>query len=117
MSVTIYHNPQCSKSRQALALLQENNFQVTVIPYLEANLTTKEIRNLFRTLSLPSARQMMRVGDPLYKELQLDDLDTTEKQLFEAMQTHPKLIERPIVVINGKAKIGRPPEQVLELFI
>ncbi|OED40465.1 arsenate reductase (glutaredoxin) [Endozoicomonas sp. (ex Bugula neritina AB1)] len=115
MSVTIYHNPRCSKSRQTLALLEEQNILPDIILYLETPPNTHTIKKLLSQLGL-TARQLMRRGESEYKDNDLKNPELTEDALINAMSQHPKLIERPIVVANGKAKIGRPPESVLEIL-
>ncbi|ERB64714.1 arsenate reductase (glutaredoxin) [Vibrio coralliilyticus OCN008] len=114
MSVVIYHNPRCSKSRQTLALLEEKNIQPEIIKYLDTPPSVAELESLFVQLKLDNVRSMMRTKEDIYKELNL--ADATDEQLFEAMAANPKLIERPIVVSNGQAKHGRPPEQVLDIL-
>ncbi|WP_341661017.1 arsenate reductase (glutaredoxin) [Vibrio sp.] len=114
MSVVIYHNPRCSKSRQTLALLEEKNIQPEIIKYLETPPTVPELKALYSQLGLNQVRDMMRIKEDIYKELNL--ADASDEKLFEAMSSNPKLIERPIVVKNGQAKHGRPPEQVLEIL-
>ena len=116
MSVTIYHNPRCSKSRQTLQVLQDNNIEVDVVEYLKNIPNVATIESLLTKLGMTSAQQLMRNKEAIYKELNLKDANLSETQLIEAMIANPKLIERPIVVNGDKAKIGRPPEQVLELF-
>jgi len=113
--ISIYHNPRCSKSRQTLALLEENDVQAKVVEYLKTPPTAEELTIILKQLGF-SARQLLRKGESAYKELQLKDESLTEAQLIQAMIENPKLIERPIVIHNGKAKIGRPPESVLELL-
>lgn len=113
MSVIIYHNPRCSKSRQTLTLLQEQGIDPQVIKYLETPPEQAELRQLFTKLGLDDVRAMMRVKEDIYKQLELKLAD--DDQLFAAMAEHPKLIERPIVVNNDQARLGRPPEQVLEI--
>lgn len=114
MSVAIYHNPRCSKSRQTLALLEERNIQPEIILYLDTPPSVEQLKTLASQLGLSQVRDMMRVKESIYKELSLSD--ATDDQLYHAMTENPKLIERPIVVTNGKAKLGRPPEQVLEIL-
>ncbi|AIW19562.1 arsenate reductase (glutaredoxin) [Vibrio coralliilyticus] len=114
MSVVIYHNPRCSKSRQTLALLEEKNIQPEIIKYLDTPPSVAELKSLFAQLKLENVRAMMRTKEEIYKELNL--ANATDEQLFEAMAANPKLIERPIVVSNGQAKHGRPPEQVLDIL-
>ncbi|WP_392553319.1 arsenate reductase (glutaredoxin) [Orbus wheelerorum] len=111
--ITIYHNPKCSKSRETLALLTEKGIEPQIILYLDAPPSINTLKTLLKQLGFESARQLMRTKDDLYKELELDNEKLNEEQLLTAMHQNPKLIERPIVVANGKAKIGRPPESVL----
>lgn len=111
----IYHNPRCSKSRQTLALLQEQGIEPTVVEYLKTPLAKQEINDLLSLLGI-SARELLRKGEAVYKELGLSDKSLSNEHLIAAMADHPKLIERPIVVHNNQARIGRPPESVLELF-
>jgi arsenate reductase len=116
MSVTIYHNPRCSKSRQTLALLEENGITPDVVKYLEQTPSIDQLKVLLSQLGYSSARDMMRTKEAIYKELSLGEESVTEQQLFEAMAENPKLIERPIVVKGDKAAMGRPPEQVLSIL-
>ena len=116
MSVIIYHNPRCSKSRETLALLEAQGVAPSVIKYLEDTPSADALKTLFSQLGFDSVRDMMRVKEAEYKEQNLGDSSVTDEQLFEAMVQTPKLIERPIVVNNNQAKIGRPPEQVLEIL-
>ena len=113
--LTLYHNPRCSKSRGALELLEARGLQPNVVRYLETPPSAAELRDLLGKLGI-SARQLLRSGEDEYKALGLDDASLSEAQLIDAMTSHPKLIERPIVIREGKAVIGRPPERVLELF-
>ncbi len=115
MSVVIYHNPRCSKSRQTLALLQERGVEPEVVEYLKTPPSAAELANILALLEI-SPRQLMRTKEALYKELQLADESLSEAQLLQAMVEHPKLIERPIVLANGRAAIGRPPENVLAIL-
>ncbi|WP_434951695.1 arsenate reductase (glutaredoxin) [Shewanella sp. HL-SH4] len=113
--ITILHNPRCSKSRETLALLQARSNEINVIEYLKNTPSADEISNILSLLSL-SARQLMRTKESEYKELGLKNVNLTEVQLIAAMVKTPKLIERPIVLCNGKAAIGRPPENVLAII-
>ncbi len=115
MSVTIYHNPRCSKSRQTLALLQEQGIEPVIIEYLKDPPEHDQLVNILDLLELPP-RRLMRTGEAVYKEKNLDDPSLTAEQLIAAMIEHPILIERPIVLTNGKAAIGRPPENVLKII-
>ena len=111
----IYHNPRCSKSRQALQLLHEHQADAEVIEYLKSPPTITELDEILDLLGL-QPRQLMRTSEAEYIQLGLDDNSLSRQQLLEAMVTHPILIERPIVVHNGKAVIGRPPQSVLEII-
>lgn len=114
-SITIYHNPRCSKSRQTLALLQERGIEPAVVPYLEQPPDPATLKTLLTALEL-SPRQLMRRGESRYKELSLDDPDLSDDALIQAMSDNPILIERPIVVTGKGAALGRPPENVLKLL-
>ncbi len=116
MSISIYHNPRCSKSRETLALLEEKGITPTIIKYLDQTPSIAELETLLKQLGFDSARQMMRTKEAIYKELALGDDAITEAQLFTAMVENPRLIERPIVVNGNKAALGRPPEQVLDIL-
>ncbi|MGB1008304.1 MAG: arsenate reductase (glutaredoxin) [Thiolinea sp.] len=113
--VTIYHNPRCSKSRQTLALLEEQSITPEIIKYLETPPDASTLKALLTMLDL-EPRQLMRKKEAEYGELGLDNPELSEDALIQAMVTHPRLIERPIVVKDGKAAIGRPPEQVLDIL-
>ncbi|KML68596.1 arsenate reductase (glutaredoxin) [Pectobacterium peruviense] len=115
-SVTIYHNPRCSKSRETLALLQEHNIAPDVVLYLDTPPNAATLAQLIQQLGFSSARELMRTKEEIYQQLGLSDAALTEAQLIQAMVDNPKLIERPIVVAQGQARIGRPPEQVLEIL-
>ena len=112
---TIYHNPRCSKSRETLALLEQQGISPEVVLYLQTPPSNETIKTLLNQLGMASARELMRTKEDIYKELDLKS-ESNEDALIEAMAANPKLIERPIVIHNDKAKIGRPPESVLELF-
>ena len=113
--ITIYHNSRCSKSRATLALIEDKTDNLTVINYLDTPPTLDELKNIITLLGFTSARELMRTGEAIYKELQLKT-EQDESILLDAMINNPKLIERPIVLANGKAKIGRPPESVLTII-
>ncbi len=116
MSVIVYHNPRCSKSRETVKLLEENHIDFTTRLYLQDTPRQAEIKQLIKLLGFSSARELMRTSESIYKELKLRD-ETDENLLIKAMEENPKLIERPIVIVDDKAaKIGRPPESVLSLF-
>ncbi len=114
-SVTIYHNPRCSKSRQTLDILQQKGHQVTVIKYLQTPPSEQELMALLSQLGL-TARQMMRTKEPEYKHNNMADAELSEPQLIALMHQFPKVIERPIVVNGDKAVIGRPPENVFDIL-
>jgi arsenate reductase len=111
----IYHNPRCSKSRETLALLQEHDVEPEIIEYLKTPPTAAQLDEILRLLKL-EPRQLMRSGESEYVELGLDDPALDRAQLIKAMVEHPRLIQRPIVLNRGRAALGRPPQQVLELF-
>ncbi len=111
----IYHNPRCSKSRQTLALLEENGIEATIVDYLKQPPKPEELKTILSQLGI-TARALLRKGEAVYKELNLADKSLSDDTLIKAMSDNPKLIERPIVIHNKKAKIGRPPESVLALF-
>jgi arsenate reductase len=115
MPIRIYHNPRCSKSRTALALLRERGVEPQVVEYLKTPPDEKELKELLDLLGM-RPRQLIRRGESVYRELGLDDPDLDDAALIRAMVAHPVLIERPIVVANGHAALGRPPEQVLEIL-
>ncbi|MEL0658287.1 arsenate reductase (glutaredoxin) [Psychromonas arctica] len=113
--ITFYHNPRCSKSRETLALIDNEQHSIEIIKYLENPPSVESIQTLISQLGFNSARQLMRTKETLYKELNLAS-EHDESTLVTALQANPKLIERPIVVANGKAAIGRPPESVLAIL-
>lgn len=113
--LTLYHNPRCSKSRSALQLLEERGLTPHIVRYLETPLDAEQLRELLSQLAI-SARQLLRSGEDEYKALALHDMQLSETQLIAAMASHPKLIERPILVVGDKAVIGRPPEKILEIL-
>ena len=116
MSVVIYHNPRCSKSRETLELLENQGFQPIVELYLQKQYSIDELQSIAKKLGIDDVRQMMRTKDDLYKSLNLDNLDLSQAELLKAMSEHSILIERPIVINGDKAKIGRPPESVLQIL-
>lgn len=114
MSVVIYHNPRCSKSRQTLALLEERGVESRIVRYLDTPPTPEELKAVIDKLGV-SPRDVMRVNEAPYKDLNLKDV-TDAAVLIDAMVQNPILIERPIVVSGDKAAVGRPPEAVLEIL-
>ncbi len=116
MKVLIYHNPRCSKSRQTLQLLRERGVEPQIVEYLKEPPDERTLRRLLKLLGL-RPRELMRRREKVYKELGLDDPGLDDAALIRAMVEHPILIERPIVVVDGKrAALGRPPEAVLALL-
>lgn len=114
MSIVIYHNPKCSKSRETLSLLQEKGYELDVKLYLKHQFSLEELQSLVQKLGITSVAEMMRRKDNLYQELGLQH--ATEQQRLQALLEHSALLERPIVVNGERAKIGRPPESVLEIL-
>lgn len=114
-AIQILHNPRCSKSRQTLTLLEEKGIEPDIIKYLDSPPTEAELKAILTKLEL-SARDLLRKGEDEYKALNLKDPALSEDELIAAMVAHPKLIERPIVINQDKAKVGRPPESVLDIL-
>ena len=115
MSPTSYHNPKCGKSRHTLDLLIEINITPTNIEYLKNPPTAEKLKEILSQLGI-APRDLMRKKEDAYKELGLANSSLSDEDLIGFMVTHPILIERPIVVANGKAALGRPPEQVLDIL-
>ena len=115
MTVTIYHNPRCSKSRQTLTLLREKGVEPEIVEYLKTPPDTKTLKRLLDMLGL-EPRDLMRKKEKEYKENGLANPDLSRDALIEAMVANPKLIERPIVIQGDKAALGRPPESVLDIL-
>jgi arsenate reductase (glutaredoxin) len=114
MALTIWHNPRCSKSRQTLAILEDKGLTPTIRLYLDEAPSEAEINEALKLLAV-APRAVMRTGEAAYKEQGLADV-TDDAALVAAMAATPKLIERPIVFNEGKAKVGRPPESVLDIL-
>ena len=113
--ITIWHNPKCSKSREALALLSEKNEEMEVVKYLEASPSREEIESLLGKLGV-GARALMRTKEDIYKELGLAKIED-EAKLIDALAQYPKLIERPILIRGNQAIIGRPVEKVIDFLV
>ncbi len=113
-NVTIWHNPRCSKSRNAVTLLEEKGIEAEVVKYLDTPPSKEELKEVLKMLGI-SARELMRTKEAIYKELNLKE-ETDEDKLIEAMVENPKLIERPVVIKDGKAAIGRPIENIIDLL-
>ena len=115
MTVTIYHNPRCSKSRAALELLREQGEEIDIVEYLNTPFSAVELKALLEKLDL-NPRDIMRSGEGIYKGLGLHDPHLTDETLIGFMVENPILIERPIVVKGGKAAVGRPTENILKIL-
>ncbi|WP_027159803.1 arsenate reductase (glutaredoxin) [Methylobacter luteus] len=115
MSVKIYHNPRCSKSRQTLELLQAQSIEPEIIEYLKTPPSAAELNDILEKLDM-EPRELMRKKEAEYKAAGLDDESLDRQALINGMVNNPVLIERPIVIANGKAAIGRPPEDVLAIL-
>ena len=113
--VAIYHNPRCSKSRQALDLLRKRGIEPEIVDYLKTPPDKAELKRILKLLGL-EPRALMRRGEAVYKAKRLDNPKLTDDQLIAAMVADPVLIERPIVLAGRKAALGRPPEKVLEIL-
>jgi arsenate reductase len=115
MQVTIYHNPRCSKSRRTLSLLRERGIEPHVIEYIEAPPAATTLSKILDLLGM-ERRALLRRKEAPYADLGLDDTSLSRDPLIRAMVEHPILIERPIVLAGGKARLGRPPGRVLEIL-
>jgi len=115
MNVSLYHNPRCSKSRAALKLLEERGANVTIVRYLEAPPSPKELKALVKKLGI-APRELIRTNETRYRELGLGGAGVSDDDLIRAMAENPVLINRPIAIAGGKAVIGRPPEKVLDIL-
>jgi arsenate reductase len=113
--VTIYHNPRCSKSRATLDLLREHGHQPRIVEYLKNPPSETELAAILKLLGM-EPRELMRCKEEDYARANLDDPGLTREELIRALHDHPRLIERPIVLANGKAALGRPPESVVEIL-
>ncbi|MCQ4257785.1 arsenate reductase (glutaredoxin) [Stutzerimonas stutzeri] len=113
--LTLYHNPRCSKSRNALELLEQRGLPLTIVRYLETPPSAAELEQIVALLGI-DPRQLLRTGEDEYKALNLADPALTDDEILNAMAAHPKLIERPILIAGNTAVIGRPPEKVLEIL-
>lgn len=114
--VTIYHNPRCSKSRQTLQLLEDMGVKPRIIEYLKTPPSINNLKTLLSQLGFTEPRQLMRSNETIYQTLNLSDSSLSDDILLQAMHDNPILIERPIVVVDNHAQLGRPPEQVKKLF-
>jgi arsenate reductase len=114
-NITIYHNPRCSKSRAALELLREQGYEPHIVEYLKNPPSEAELAEILKLLGM-EPRELMRRKEEEYARENLDDNRLSRKQLIKALHQHPQLIERPIVLANGKAALGRPPVSVLDIL-
>lgn len=110
----IYHNPRCSKSRQTLTLIVEAGIDPEIVLYMNEGISVSNLRNLVEALGLSSPRELVRKGEKIYRNLELNSV--SDEIILKTMSTYPQLIERPIVIKAGKAVLGRPPENVKSLF-
>lgn len=115
MKVTIYHNPRCSKSRDTLKLIEKQGYAPLVVEYLKTPPSAAQLQKLLKQLGM-KPRDLLRKNEAAYKEAGLDDPGMNDKAVINAMIKHPILIERPIVVVDDQAVLGRPPEKVLEIL-
>ncbi len=113
--ITIFHNPRCSKSRQTLELLGTHGVEADIVEYLKTPPDAGQLAKILDLLGM-EPRQLMRTNESEYKDNALDDPALSREQLIQAMVDHPRLIQRPIVLGMGKAALGRPPENVLEIL-
>lgn len=113
--LAIFHNPACSKSREALQILQDNNLDPEIIDYLEDPPTPREMKELIGILGV-SARDLLRTTEPVYQDAELDDYSLSDDEIIEAICEYPALLQRPIVISDGRAIIGRPPTRILEIL-
>lgn len=113
--VTIYHNPRCSKSREALQILKDNHISPQIIDYLDTAPDENELRNIIKLLGI-SPRNLLRTGEAAYRETGLDDESLSDDDVIRTICAHPVLLERPIIISGDKAVIGRPPTKILDII-
>jgi len=114
LSATIYHNPRCSKSRKTLALLEERGVETHVVEYITTPLTGEQITDILNKLGM-EPHGLLRTKEDAYQQCRLSE-DSTHQEIVDAICTHPILMERPIVIVEERAAIGRPPENILEIL-
>lgn len=112
---TVFHNPRCSKSRAAVELLESREIEFDVVKYLEEPPSEKDLGKIVKMLGI-KPEQLVRRGEKLFKELKLGDQELSDKQWIATLAANPTLIERPIVVHDGRAAIGRPLENIVEIL-
>jgi arsenate reductase len=115
MSVTIYHNPRCAKSRATLKLIESRGIEPRIVEYLVTPPSPTELKRLVKMLGI-TPRELLRTKEPEFKKAKLDRPQLSDSDILDAMAKYPKLIERPIVVAGNKAALGRPPENVLKIL-
>ncbi|MBL1292248.1 MAG: arsenate reductase (glutaredoxin) [Thiotrichales bacterium] len=115
MSVTIYHNPRCSKSRQTLEIIRNQGIEPEIVEYLDTPPSANKMKQLLTMLDM-EPEQIMRKSEAIYKELGLKDSNLNKTELIKTLVENPKLIERPIVTNGDKAALGRPPQNVLDIL-
>ena len=115
VKLVMYHNPSCSKSRETLQILADNDVTPEIIEYLEEPPNAQELAAIIAKLGI-SARELLRTTEAVYKDAELDDDSLTEDEIIEAICEYPALLQRPIVVAGDRAVIGRPPVRVLDLI-
>jgi len=113
--VTIFHNSRCSKSRQTLQILEDKGIKPVIIKYLDTPPSVETLKQILSLLNL-APRELMRTKESLYQDNNLNNPELSNDELIAAMHQYPKLIERPIVIANNQARIGRPPESILEIL-
>lgn len=115
MPATLYHNPRCSKSRAALALINERGIDVDVVEYLKQPPDRRTLKNLIKLLG-DDASALVRTGDEAFRSIRNAEHPLDAERVVEILLAHPKLLQRPIFVADGRARIGRPPEKILEIL-
>ena len=115
MKPKIYHNPRCSKSRQALALIQEHDFDIDVVEYMKSPLSRAELQELLRKLGF-GPRDLIRRFETEFKSAGVSD-ETSDDELLDLMLAHPRIIQRPVIEVGDHAVVGRPPERALDLLV
>lgn len=115
MTIRIFHNPRCSKSRQTLQLIRDAGIEPEVVEYIDSPPSTRELTQILKMLGM-DAQDLIRKKEPIYKELGLDKRRLSQKEAIQVLHEHPRLMERPIVIKGNRAVIGRPPENVRELL-
>ena len=114
-NLTIYHNPKCSKSRETLSILEENNKSPNIVEYLKQPPSNQTLNDIVKKLNI-SPQELVRTADQAYKNTGLDIDSMTDSEVIEAICKHPEILQRPIVVCGDKAVIGRPPGNVLDII-